>query len=143
MRAVTSYIICKYGDDLLSISERKDFHPESSLLSHISIVASRLEDNNELYVAALYHDLGKIFTYREFANSYGHEETSAWLLMEDRDMIESKGLDFDKIYFVVKNHTRAHVILEDRPYNSGDFEIMRSKYFPDLKRFAEADDMLK
>ena len=83
--------VFSHSEQFQAISERDDYHPEPSLLDHIKIVFDRAQESGDvnLQVTALLHDIGKIYTYAEYKNSYGHEETSAWIAIENSNCISS------------------------------------------------------
>ena len=66
----------------------------------------------ELVFAALFHDLGKMDTYKinpKTGNptAYGHEKESVEYVEKFRDWIESfEGTDVDEIKYLVKNHMK-------------------------------------
>lgn len=135
----------EYGYDALFIKERDDYHPEYSLFHHILTVINNVSEYNDinLSVAALYHDLGKVFTYKIHNNSYGHELTSAWLLMEDFDKLKQLGNDFDYdiVHWIVLNHLKAGKII-DNIKSKDDYKLLTNKNWLALEKFANADNML-
>jgi len=134
----------EYGYDALFIKERNDFHPEYSLFHHILTVIDNVSEYNNinLSIAALYHDLGKVFTYKTHKNSYGHELTSTWLLMEDYNRLKTiKGFDYDIVHWIVLNHLKAGKII-DNIKSKDDYKLLTNKNWKTLERFAHADNML-
>lgn len=130
-------IIAEYYCDYICIQEREDYHPEANLLLHVLAVADRCSVFDEdLAVAAAFHDIGKVFTYNANGNAHGHEKTSAWIVMENRSLIESCGCDFDKIYFVVRYHMFAHDISLLKIRNLSDLRHLEA-----LKLFGRCDNM--
>lgn len=136
-------ILSEYSIRMSFISERGDYHPEYSLLQHTLTVIDNVSkyNNNDLLISALFHDIGKIFTYEDNGNSYGHELTSCWLLMENKTEIEQLGVNFDKVYWIVKNHLKAGKII-DGETNKNNYKLLTHKWWPELELFAKADNML-
>lgn len=131
-------VIAEYYCDYICIQERADYHFEANLLLHVLAVVDRCSLLDEdLAVAAAFHDIGKAYTYTLNGNSHGHEKTSAWVVMEWRSLIESCGCDFDKIYFVVKNHMFAHDVSLLKIQN-----LSNLRHIEALKQFGRCDNML-
>ena len=126
------------------------WHPEGNVYNHIKLVFEVAEtDFNgdiDLLVASIFHDLGKIDTYKEKILEDGTVKISH---IEH----ELKSLDYIKLYFdrfsdltqnkskirsIVKNHMRAHL------YNSGEMKKHKKrKAFEDLEDFKSIMEFLK
>lgn len=133
----------EYKEAMLGISERDDYHPEPTLWHHTLEVYKRAKETGDinLQIAALFHDTGKIHTYKEFNNSYGHESTSAWIVLENRDVIDSiDNTDIDLIYYLVNHHTNAQEIMSGK-LNSKTHDIISNNCWNLLEEFTELDDM--
>lgn len=131
-------VLTRHYNGLKCVTERADYHHEANLLLHVLSVIDRCSVySKDLMLAALYHDLGKIDTYTQNGNGYRHENTSAWMVLEDRDKIEACGVDVDLVHFVVQNHSKYH---HDRDH----FRIKNlsdEKYLPALEIFGMCDNM--
>ncbi len=141
-KVLINKLLTKYALDMSFIHERRDYHPEHSLLQHTLTVLDNVlkyKDVN-LMLAAMYHDVGKIATYKENGNSYGHERTSAWIIVEDAVYIERVGGNVELIQWLVLNHLKAGKIVEGRTHNS-DYKLQTHKWWNKLYSLAIADDM--
>jgi len=91
-----------------------DWHPEGNTLKHILITIKRAYDKHgddpNLIMAALFHDLGKFYTYEinpktGKPTAYGHEKVSVKIMNEFREWIDSFiGVDFDIVRDIVDYH---------------------------------------
>ncbi len=134
-------ILYEYGLSMSFVKERRDYHPEYSLLQHTLTVLDNVEvfKSKELTLAALFHDLGKIDTYQIYKNSYGHEITSAWILGEQHKRIPAN-VDFDLVWWLVRNHIRAARVVEGLK-DRNTKELKAHKGWSLMEAFCEADDM--
>ena len=97
--------------------QNPEWHPEGNTLKHILVVIKRAyhhyPDDPNMVMAALFHDLGKIDTYKinpktGQPTAYGHEDKSTDYVEQFRDWIESfEGTDVDEIKYLVKNHMKV------------------------------------
>lgn len=138
--------------DILSRSsetkQSPDWHPEGSVLKHIQIVYNRAKKTGDLdlVIVAFFHDLGKEKVTKPSKNTkgswsaYGHEFVSTKLVDKYKDFIEGLGGDFDKIRIIVNQHMRIKQITEMRPHKQQ--ELRDNKYYKDLCRFTDFDNML-
>ena len=142
MKKFMNDILNNFSLEMSFISERDDFHPEFSLLQHtLAVIDNVAGQSNELVLAALFHDIGKVFTYAENGNSYGHELTSAWVVGEYHQEI-SKFADFDKVWWLVRNHLAAGKKIIEGIKSKNDYLLTSHKWWDDLLLLAKADDML-
>jgi len=143
MEKLIKIIFDKYAIRMNLIRERSDFHPELSLFLHIITVIDNVAkyNDNDLTISALFHDIGKVYTYEKYNNSYGHELTSAWLVLEYRDQIEKAGGNVDKIHWIVQNHLKAGHIINGKK-NKNDYILTEHEWWKDINKFANADNML-
>jgi UTP:GlnB (protein PII) uridylyltransferase len=144
-------IISKFPEDLrlriLNLSnfdQRRDFHPEGDVLTHTSIVFSRLEKHNDidLLLAAIFHDIGKdvtagIHPKKGHITHFGHEKASAQIVLDNTDLIKNLGGDVDIIHDIVRHHMRIKIIdqMGDKKRN----KMLNMKCFNKLVKFSEAD----
>lgn len=136
-------ILDRYSLRMNNIKERNDFHPEASLFFHTLTVMDNVRkyNNVDLLLSALFHDIGKVYTYEKYGNSYGHELTSAWIVMEYHNKIKDCGGNVDKIWWLVLNHLKGGKIIEGEN-NKNDYLLTTHKYWNDLVKLAKADNML-
>lgn len=135
-------IIDKFGSQMKSISERKDFHPEPNLFCHFIavIMHASVHKDKDLQLAAIFHDLGKVYTYAENQNAHGHERTSAWIVSEYAEEIEAEGGNFEKIHWLVLNHRKGADILDNLPVGKS-YELTTHKWWSDMVKLCGCDDM--
>ena len=83
--------------NLKNVDQRRDFHPEGDVLTHTSIVFSRLEKFNDidLLLAAIFHDIGKDITAgihpkKGHITHFGHEKISAQIVLDNSDSVTIK-----------------------------------------------------
>jgi predicted kinase len=129
------------------------YHAEGSVFNHIELVYNELlkENNNDLLVSALFHDLGKIYTLKISDTDKGLKIQT--LGHEQESLIKSFILDFssyfnkyfinlnwEKILFICTQHMRAH------KYLSGEITNLKKKnlfethiWANELLIFAKAD----
>lgn len=97
--------------------QNPEWHPEGNTLKHIFVVIKRAyhhypEDPN-MIMAALFHDLGKMDTYKinpktNQPTAYGHEDKSTDYVEQFKNWIESfEGTDVEEIKYLVKNHMKV------------------------------------
>ncbi len=106
MKELILKILTKYGLRMSFIQERKDYHPEYSLLQHVLAVLDNVKQHysRELAVTALFHDVGKVYTYEEFDNAYDHEKTSAYIVKEYYEAIVKLDVNIDQVIWLVENY---------------------------------------
>lgn len=102
------------------------WHPEGNTLKHIIIVLRRsyyfYGNDPNMILSALFHDLGKIDTYRinpktGQPTAYGHEDKSVLYIKKYRNWIKSfEGVDINEVEYIVQNHMKI---------KSGIWENMR------------------
>lgn len=143
VQEVIRLVLDKYGIPMTFVQERQDFHPEYSLLQHTLTVLDNIAIHNDtdLFLTALFHDIGKIETYKKHRNAYDHAKVSAFIVSEHHDLIEQVGGNLKKIHWLVKNHQWAHNILNNKK-SKNDWMIRNTDWWNDLVKFCKADDML-
>lgn len=131
---------------LWNIPQRKDYHPEGNTLKHAITVVRRAIKNfpndKNVIAAALFHDIGKdkAFAYHKVSGeptAYGHEDISADLVLKYKDWIQDFGADVDVVYFLVKNHMKAHRIAEMK--FSKQQAIQNHPYYNELMKLESID----
>jgi len=135
--------------------QTSQWHPEASgdvtphnVLAHTQIVFNRAKDdkNIDMMIAAIFHDLGKVFVTTKDLNIPGkwsaktHEIVSTQLVEKYRNWIESLGGDYEKIHYIVSQHMRAKEFNNMRSHKQNIFS--QHKYYDDVNKFTEYDNML-
>ena len=112
-------------NELKSLRERPDYHPEPSTYHHIKIVVDRLAQTKDidLIMAGMLHDICKLDCARlnpktGYPSSPGHD-TAAYQFItqtpEVIDWIRANGADDVKVAAICLNHMKIHMINEMRP----------------------------
>jgi putative nucleotidyltransferase with HDIG domain len=125
--------LTKIIDYLLSLENKKDppeNHPEDNLLSHLTQafqIAKKESTDQELWVAALLHDIGKAIQNPD------HPEVGVQLLKEH-------GYINDKVLSLVNNHMRIRWFLSGRMKKQGKIEkILNDVYLVELIHLRRID----
>jgi hypothetical protein len=131
---------------LWNIKQNPQWHPEGNTLKHVLTVLKRamvkFPDNKNIFLAALFHDIGKDETHAinpktNQPTAYGHDDVSARLVMDNAEWISSLGGNVEIVHFIVKNHMKMHKFDEMRSVKQQ--ALMDSPYFQDLKDFETLD----
>jgi hypothetical protein len=136
--------------DLKTMRERPDFHPEPSAFHHIDIVTSRAIaiGDKDLIMAAIFHDIHKKDTMQinpktGWPTSPGHDKCAFKTIMNDssvRDFISSHDADPDTVATICGEHMRIHQFDNMRPAKQ---QTMRNiPCFDKILAFGQIDDML-
>jgi hypothetical protein len=130
--------------------QNPEWHPEGNTLKHILVVIKRAyhhyPDDPNMVIAALFHDLGKIDTYKinpktGQPTAYGHEDKSTDYVEQFRDWIESfEGTDVDEIKYLVKNHMKVKPSTWDQMKDKKKEPIMSHPAFDKLMGFTDKLD---
>jgi poly(A) polymerase len=144
-------IISKFPEDLRlrilnlkNFDQRRDFHPEGDVLTHTSVVFSRLEKHNDidLLLSAIFHDIGKdvtagIHPKKGHITHFGHEKISAQIVLDNNDLIQSLGGDVNMVHDIVRNHMKLKIMdqMGDKKRN----KMLNMDCFDKLVKFGEAD----
>lgn len=117
-------IITKKLEQLKTLRERPDYHPEPSCYEHIRIVTDRLiqTDDIDLIFCGVLHDICKYDTFKinpksGYPTCPGHDEASYKLILgstEIQEWISSKGGDIVIISLICLYHMRFHQLGEMR-----------------------------
>jgi predicted HD phosphohydrolase len=126
-------------------------HPEGSVYNHIKLVWKEAEKHgasNDILIAVLFHDLGKLDTRSERIDSegnhriqhIGHEEKSLEYLDKYLHLYSDVYTDKARVYSIVSNHMKAHL------YSSGGLKkpakrtlFANKTYFKDIMEFSFYD----
>ena len=136
--------------DLKTMRERPDYHPEPSAFHHISIVTDRAIQigDPDLIMAAIFHDIHKKDTMQinpktGWPTSPGHDKWAFKTVMNDssvRDFISSHGADPDSVATICGEHMRIQQFDNMRPAKQ---QLMRNNpCFDKILAFSQIDDML-
>ena len=130
--------------------QNPEWHPEGNTLKHILVVIRRAyhhyPDDPNMIMAALFHDLGKIDTYKinpktGQPTAYGHEDKSTDYVEQFREWIESfEGTDVDEIKYLVKNHMKVKPSTWDQMKDKKKEPIKSHPAFDKLMGFTDKLD---
>ena len=130
--------------------QNPEWHPEGNTLKHIIVVIKRAyhhyPDDPNMVMAALFHDLGKIDTYKinpktNQPTAYGHEDKSSDYVEKFKDWIESfEGMDVEEIKYLVKNHMKVKPSTWDQMKDKKKEPIMSHPAFDKLMGFTDKLD---
>jgi hypothetical protein len=141
-------------EQLKTLRERPDFHPEPSTFHHIEIVTNRLSltGDPDLIMAGVLHDICKldcktINPKTGHSTSPGHDKAACELIHNNRDIrqwITDNGSDWRKVAGIVLGHMRFHQLGQMRP-SKRDKQIQDWKdqdIWEKLQIHGAADNML-
>lgn len=142
-------IVQEMLNDLKTLRERPDYHPEESVYVHIKIVTERLMTTGDmdLVMTGFFHDLFKKKTLvikNGFPSSPGHEnEVEIFINTNEivKDFIRSNNADPEKVAFMCGQHMRVKRIGEMNKRKRNEI-ILNNEFFPSLILFTLADRML-
>jgi hypothetical protein len=130
--------------------QNPEWHPEGNTLKHIIVVIKRAyhhyPDDPNMVMAALFHDLGKIDTYKinpktNQPTAYGHEDKSTDYVEKFKDWIESfEGMNVEEIKYLVKNHMKVKPSTWDQMKDKKKEPIMSHPAFDKLMGFTDKLD---
>ena len=130
--------------NLKNYDQRRDAHPEGSVLKHTIAVTNRALKTGDIdfALAALFHDIGKdetaaIHPKKGFITHYGHEHVSAKLVKKYAKWIKSMGGNVLDIYYIVKQHMRMKVF--DKMKWTKQKKLSQFRAFDKLKKFSKMD----
>ena len=138
----TFYHIPELSSTIKFDQKNPEHHPEKFLWTHIVQTASQVIPSPELFLVAVFHDLGKLYTGRIHSKDparltfIGHEHVSARMFLTYMRHY-SFPVNAAEVYWIIKNHMRINNFSEMRPFKRQ--ELMDSKYFNNLVIFNKAD----
>ena len=126
---------------LTTLKEGTSYHKESSVFVHTMMVLKHLEEASALLkLTALYHDIAKPYTYRQFGNGSNHEDRKLVQPLIDMPLpIKLK----EKMLFLIDKHLKVSLFHEMKPSKIATFfEQFRKKrgLLLDLLTLIEADN---
>ena len=137
-------------NDLKTLRERPDFHPEPSAFHHIEIVTNRCIEfgDRDLIMAGIFHDIHKLDTMKinpksGHPTSPGHDSWARKTIQTDPDVrkfITDFGADPDTVAGLCGQHMRMHQLSQMKPTKQK--MMMDLPFFDKLAVFATFDDML-
>lgn len=99
--------------DLKNTPQRPDFHTEGNVLKHTIVVVNRsLKENDlDMAIAAIFHDLGKpqttiINPKTGYHSQPNHAKYSAKFVKRHTDWIKEIGANPANVYYIVRNHMK-------------------------------------
>ncbi|MFP4333551.1 MAG: polynucleotide adenylyltransferase [Campylobacterales bacterium] len=127
--------------ELTRIKEGTPYHKEGSVFIHTMMVLKELDDASLLLkLTALYHDIGKPFSYKTYGNAAGHEKIE---LVEPKIDMQIPVKLKKKMLFLIKHHIKIAKLQEMRVQKVASFfeEFRRDEeLLDDLIKFCYADD---
>lgn len=126
---------------LKNTEQNPKYHPEGQVYWHIKKVFNALRDN-DLKIAALFHDLGKIQATKKNEKgqitSIGHEKHVGDYIKTYKYLFpEAK--DWNKISIVCANHMKAHLYDKKEMRETKMEAFKKLPYFDDIMTFQNAD----
>ncbi len=113
-------------EQLKSLRERPDYHPEPSTFHHIEIVTNRLitTGDPDLIMAGILHDICKldcktINPKTGFSTSPGHDKAAYELIINTHEILQwiaDNNADSKKVAGIVLGHMRFHQLGQMRPF---------------------------
>ena len=130
--------------NLKNFGQRVDKHPEGNVLKHTIMVVNRSikEDDIDIAIAAMFHDIGKdetagIHAKKGHITHFGHEKVSASLVKKYKKFIESVDGNAANVFYIVKNHMRYKQLSDMRPVKQDKLKSFRA--FDKLGKFSKHD----
>ena len=137
-------------NELKTMIERPDFHPEENCFEHIRIVTNRCIEfgDPDLIMAAIFHDIHKLDTMKinpktGWPTSPGHDKWAQKTIEKNEDVrefIRNFGADPDTVAGICGQHMRIHQINQMRPAKQK--AMIELPFFNKLAAFSAFDDML-
>jgi len=137
-------------EQLKKTPQNPHYHSEGNVFNHIKMVYEELHiyENLDLYISALFHDLGKIDTLHVYekekgikVQTIGHEDYSQSYIDKYKDCYIDYDIDWTKVAFICLLHMRAHKYLAGEIKKEGKKAIFEThKYSKELLQFANADN---
>ena len=137
-------------NDLKTMRERPDFHPEKNCFEHIKIVTERCITfgDKDLICAGIFHDIHKLDTMKinpksGHPTSPGHDKWAQKTIEKDdsvRQWIINFGADPDTVAGLCGQHMRMHQIGQMKPIKQK--KMMDLPFFDKLAVFCTFDNML-
>ena len=138
-------------DGLKTTEQNPIWHPEGEVYNHILIVYELACEtgDNDIIIAALFHDLGKIDTTKRITKdgkeklvSYGDEIASLPYIDKYFHLFSDISTDIEKVKSITENHMKAHLYFNGEMNRKGrTFENLT--HFEDIMKFERCDSMGK
>jgi len=111
-------------------NDSHESHPEESALHHSiqAFIRARKESNDkEFWVAALFHDVGKLIEI------HGHEKLSV-------EILQSFGYQNEKVLWLIENHMKMHWFLSGQLKRRGKIRsLLESPWISELIHLRRVD----
>ncbi len=125
------------------------YHPEGNCDIHVRMVfehSKKNYDDVDLLVAAIFHDLGKVDTFKihpvkNTPTAYGHETYAKRYIERYFHLYSDITTNEEKVVEICENHMKAHKYIDgslSKKHKRKAFEDL--KYFDDVIKFAHCDD---
>jgi hypothetical protein len=135
-------------EELKTLRERPDHHPEESCWHHVKIVLERclLIGDPDLVMTALFHDIGKVKTNighpkTGWPSAPDHPDYAAEMVDKHSHWIYMFGATPAHVKWLCLNHMKAKRVSEMRPNSSSRREMEASPLYDKLMLFTQADNM--
>lgn len=122
--------------------QKNPHHPEKYLFIHLENVANQLIPDVDLFVAAVFHDLGKLYTAKPHKRNpdhmtyHAHEHVSARIFKAYHKKYLFP-VDEEKVHWIIKQHMRINRMDEMRPEKQ-DY-LKQHVHYNSLYKFNQAD----
>lgn len=128
------------------------WHPEGNVENHIRLVfeyvVKNFNSDPDLLISAIFHDLGKpetkVISKNGKISNIGHEYKCEYYINKFFNLFSDVTTNKEKVIEICKNHMKAHLFKNNKmlkPSKRKAFESL--KYFDDIMKFAECDEMGK
>lgn len=129
-------------------------HPEGVVYKHIELVfdevVKRFPKNTDMWVAAIFHDLGKIekttieiVDGKKVIRAINHDIKSIDYYVFFRHLYNDLITDENLIAFIILQHMRMHKFNDGEMSDKKKNSLKEHKYFSYLDTFAKCDEMGK
>lgn len=133
-----------------SAKQNPKWHPEGNTLKHAIIVLRRAHlmfpNDNNMILAALFHDLGKVDTYAISEKTgqptaYGHEKRSVEYIDKFSEWVSSvPGVNIDEVKYLVQNHMKIKPAVWNQMGGAKKEIIEKHDAFKKLVKFTDKLD---
>ena len=126
--------LISYLKNLIHIKDDPEHHPEESTYHHVIQsfrIARKESDDRELWVAALFHDIGKLI------ESHGHENHSV-------DILIAFGYKNEKVLWLIRNHMKIRWFLTGKLARRGKVrDLLDNQWISELIHLRRCDGLAR